>query len=209
MGDTFGTGSENEKPVEQVCVTDFYIGKYEVTQRQWTDLMGNNPSNFKNCDTCPVENISWHDVQVFIERLARKTGENYRLPTEAEWEYAARGGKRERWAGISNEYELSAYAYYEKNSGGKIHPVGELKPNGFGLYDMSGNVREWVADWYDESYSGRISRDNPKGPFSGAFRVIRSGSWLDKASNTSVTSRTGYSPGGKDRSLGFRLVRTR
>jgi formylglycine-generating enzyme required for sulfatase activity/uncharacterized caspase-like protein len=181
MGDTFGDGYDNEKPVHEVCVDDFYIGKYEVTQAQWKAIMGNNPSYFKDCgDNCPVEQVSWNEIQEFINKLNQGAGTNkYRLPTEAEWEYAARsGGKKEKYAGTSNESELGEYAWYDKNSGSKTHPVGQKKPNGLGIYDMSGNVWEWVQDWYDENYYRSSPKDNPKGAYSGQYRVLRGGSWL-------------------------------
>jgi formylglycine-generating enzyme required for sulfatase activity len=181
MGDTFGDGYDNEKPVHEVCVDDFYIGKYEVTQAQWKAIMGNNPSYFKDCgDNCPVEQVSWNEIQEFINKLNQGAGTNkYRLPTEAEWEYAARsGGKKEKYAGTSNESELGEYAWYDKNSGSKTHPVGQKKPNGLGIYDMSGNVWEWVQDWYDENYYRSSPKDNPKGAYSGQYRVLRGGSWI-------------------------------
>ncbi|MDP3259083.1 MAG: formylglycine-generating enzyme family protein [Thermodesulfovibrionales bacterium] len=179
MGDTFGDGGSDEKLVHEVYVDDFYIGKYEVTQGQWKAIMGNNPSYFNNCgDNCPVERVSWNDVQDFINKLNSKSGKNYRLPTEAEWEYAARsGGKNEKYAGTSNESELGEYAWYSSNSGGKTHPVGQKKPNGLGIYDMSGNVFELVNDWYDSDYYKNSPKDNPKGPSSGQSRVLRGGSW--------------------------------
>ncbi|MBA4348368.1 MAG: hypothetical protein C0415_00040 [Thermodesulfovibrio sp.] len=168
----------------EVCVDDFYIGKYEVTQGQWKAIMGDNPSRFEDCgDNCPVESVSWDDVQEFINKLNQKTEKNYRLPTEAEWEYAARsGGKNEKWAGTSNQSELGEYAWYRENSGDKTHPVGQKKPpNGLGIYDMSGNVWEWVSDWFDVNYYKNSPKDNPKGPSSGSYKALRGGSWRDDA----------------------------
>lgn len=177
MGDTFGDGNSDEKPVHKVCVDDFYIGRYEVTQGQWKAIMGRNLSYFKDCgDNCPVEQVSWNDIQNFINKLIQKTGKKYRLPTEAEWEYAARSrGKNEKWAGTSNESEIGDYAWYLSNSGSKTHPVGQKKPNGLGLYDMSGNVWEWCSDWYGKNYYGNSPKDNPTGPSGGQFRVLRGG----------------------------------
>jgi len=154
MGDTFGDGAPEEKPVHDVCVSDFYMGKHEVTQGQWKRIMGNNPSSFSGCgDNCPVEHVSWNDAQNFIRRLNSQSGKRYRLPTEAEWEYAARsGGKREKWAGSGNEASSGDYAWYSSNSGSKAHPAGQKLPNGLGLHDMSGNVWEWCNDWYDGTY---------------------------------------------------------
>jgi len=174
MGDTFGDGDNHEKPVHEVCVDDFYLGKYEVTQGQWKRIMRNNPSHFSNCgDNCPVEKVSWDDVQDFIRKLNSQSGKNYRLPTEAEWEYAARsGGKSEQYAGGN---DVNAVAWYDGNSVGKTHPAGQKQPNGLGLYDMSGNVWEWCNDWYGSNYYSQSTRNNPEGPSSGTYRVLRAG----------------------------------
>lgn len=212
MGDTFGDGRDDEKPVHTVCVEDFYIDKYEVTQRQWVEVIGTNPSNFKGCDGCPVEQVTWEGVQDFIRTLNKKTGANYRLPTEAEWEYAARSsGKKEKWAGTNSESELREYAWYDGNSGHKTHPVGQNEPNGLGLYDMSGNVWEWVQDSYDphSNYYSNSPKDNPKGPSSGQFRVLRGGSWYNFPWNARSSNRFGYKPGYSDHYSGFRLVLTK
>jgi formylglycine-generating enzyme required for sulfatase activity len=207
MGDTFGDGESDEKPVHEVCVDDFYIGKYEVTQGQWKAIMGNNPSSFSSCgDNCPVEQVSWNDAQDFINRLNQKTGKNYKLPTEAEWEYAAKsGGKSEKYSGGN---DIDSVAWYDKNSGSKTHPVGTKQPNGLGLYDMSGNVWEWVNDWYDKDYYKNSPKDNPKGPGSGTNRVLRGGSWYDDARHSRAANRSGLDLGGRGSDLGFRLVRT-
>jgi formylglycine-generating enzyme required for sulfatase activity len=191
MGDTFGDGGANEKPVHKVCIDDFYIGKYVVTQAQWQALMGNNPSRFKKCGgNCPVENILWEDAQEFIRRLNDLTGKNYRLPYEAEWEYAARsGGKQELWAGTSDLDKLGDYAWFEDNSGEKTHSIGTRRPNGLGLYDMTGNVWEWCKDWYDGDYYKRSPEKNPHGPLSGSARVIRGGGWGDAAGIVRAVSR--------------------
>lgn len=151
MGDTFGDGAPEEKPVHDVCVSDFYMGKHEVTQGQWKRIMGNNPSSFSGCgDNCPVEHVSWNDAQNFIRRLNSQSGKGYRLPTEAEWEYAARsGGKSEKFAGGA---DVNTVAWYDGNSSSKAHPAGQKLPNGLGLHDMSGNVWEWCNDWYDGTY---------------------------------------------------------
>ncbi len=161
MGDNFGDGmADREKPVHEVCVSDFVIGKYEVTQGQWRKLMGSNPSKFNSCgDNCPVEQVSWNDVQQFIQRLNSQSGRNFRLPTEAEWEFAARsGGKHEKYSGGDN---VDAVAWYGDNSGKMTHPVGQKQANGLGLYDMSGNVWEWVSDWYGNYPIG--SQQNSQG----------------------------------------------
>jgi len=208
MGDTFGDGYDNEKPVHEVCLDDFYMGKYEVTQGQWKQIMGNNPSYFKDCgDNCPVEGVSWNDIQEFIQKLNNKTGKNYKLPTEAEWEYAARsGGKNEKYSGGN---DVDSVAWYNKNSGNKTHPVGQKKPNGLGIYDMSGNVWEWVSDWYDGDYYKNSPKNNPTGPNSGTFRVLRGGSWRGYDTRFLVPADRGSSyPGSRSSDLGFRLVRT-
>jgi formylglycine-generating enzyme required for sulfatase activity len=207
MGDTFGDGVSNEKPVHQVCVSDFQIGKYEVTQAQWVAVMGSNPSAFKECGgNCPVENVSWEDAQEFIRQLNDLTGKNYRLPYEVEWEYAARsGGRQEQFAGTSDLDELGAYAWFGDNSGKKTHPVGTRKPNALGLYDMSGNVWEWCKDWYDDKYYEKSPRKNPRGPLSGSGRVLRGGSWNDSAGGARASYRFN-SPGFRNCNFGFRLV---
>jgi len=177
----------DEKPTFKVTLSDYYIGKFEVTQAQWQAVMGGNGSYFENCSSCPVEWVSWYDVQKFIEKLNKLTGKRYRLPTEAEWEYAARGGsssKGYRYAGGNNIYEV---AWFEDNSGGKTHPVGGKKPNELGLYDMSGNVEEWCSDWYG-SYTS-VAKANPNGPASGSYRVFRGGSWFSGAGNCRVSYR--------------------
>ncbi|MFQ5328463.1 MAG: formylglycine-generating enzyme family protein [Thermodesulfobacteriota bacterium] len=178
MGDSFGDGFRSEKPVHDVCVDSFYIERYEVTQHEWYVVMDETPSFFNRCSDCPVESVIWKETQEFVRRLNNLTGMKYRLPTEAEWEYAARsGGRRERWAGTSSKEELGVYAWYEDNASKKTHPVGEKRANGIGLYDMSGNVNEWVQDWYAKDYYSNTPRDNPRGPSSGEDKVLRGGSF--------------------------------
>lgn len=210
MGDSFGDGYADERPVHEVCVNDFFMGTYEVTQGQWKEIMGYNPAEFNLCgDNCPVENISWNDAQEFIRKLKWKIGKNYRLPTEAEWEYAARsGGKKEKWAGTSSESELGEYAWFDLNSGGETHPAGKKKPNGLGLYDMSGNVWEWCQDFYDENYYKNSPKNNPSGPDSGTNHVLRGGSWFNGAGYTRTEKRLSIIPDYRDGNDGFRLVRT-
>jgi formylglycine-generating enzyme required for sulfatase activity len=157
----------------------FYLGKYPVTQAEWEAVMGNNPSYFKGRRN-PVENVWWNDVQTFIQRLNAKEGtDKYRLPTEAEWEYAARAGTKSAYSFGNDAGQLGQYAWYEDNSGRQTHPVGQKQPNPWGLYDMHGNVHEWVKDWYDESYYRRSPSTDPAGPSSGVYRVLRGGSWND------------------------------
>jgi len=206
MGDAFGERRSDERPVHEVCVDDFFIGKYEITQGQWKALMGNNPSDHQGDDNYPVEKVSWNDVQNFIRKLNDKTGQSYRLPTEAEWEYAARsGGKPEKYSGGD---AVDALAWYQSTSAGKSHHVGTKAPNGLGIHDMSGNVWEWVQDMYDSGYYRDSPRDNPKGPSSGTHRVGRGGSWYNDASFCRSTSRYRYDPELRDDFLGFRIVRT-
>jgi len=207
MGDTFGDGLSDEKPPHEVRVSDFWIGKYTVTQGQWQKMMGNNPSYFKSGDNYPVEQVSWDDVQGFIQRLNQRTGKKYRLPTEAEWEFAARsGGKKEKWAGTSDESEFEEYAWYDKNSGKQTHPVGQKKPNALGLYDMSGNVLEWCGDWYDEKYYQNSPKNDPRGPSSGQYKVLRGSSWGIKAVKGRASGRGWFVPTERVYTLGFRLV---
>jgi len=208
MGDTFGDGDPSEKPAHNVCVSDFYMGKYDVTQAQWQAVMGSNKSFFKKCgENCPVENVSWEDAQSFIRQLNSRTGKNYRLPYEAEWEYAARsGGKQEKWAGTSNPDELGAYAWFVENSGKTTHAVGTRKPNGLGLYDMSGNVWEMCNDWYDAEYYKKSPEKNPGGALSGSLRVIRGGGWGSTAGYVRAAARNPIAPSGRGGRAGFRLV---
>jgi formylglycine-generating enzyme required for sulfatase activity len=209
MGDGLGDGLASEKPVHQVCLDSYYLGKYEVTQGQWKKVMGSNPSHFKNCgDNCPAENIKWTDAQSFIAELNGLTGQTYRLPTEAEWEYAARdGGKMVKWAGTSSESKLGDLAWYDANSMDKTHPVGLKKANALGFYDMSGNVWEWTGDYYSETYYQKSVRDNPRGPGEGTDRVLRGGCWLDRAGDCRSTIRFNFNPANSFKSIGFRLVR--
>jgi formylglycine-generating enzyme len=211
MGDTFGDGIPAiEKPVHEVTLSDFYLGKYPVTQGQWKDVMGNNPSAFQNGDNYPVEQINWDDAQEFIRKLNQLTGKMFRLPTEAEWEYAARsGGKKEKWAGTSDESELMKYAWYRRNARKKTHPVGRKKPNGLGLYDMIGNVSEWVEDAFKEEAYRLHSRNNPVIPF-GVFRVLRGGGWSFDADVSRSASRNFWfhnNPNDILNITGFRVAR--
>lgn len=205
MGDTFGDGKANEKPVHEVCVNDFYIGKYEVTQGQWKKVMGYNASYFSSCgDNCPVEQVTWKDTQEFISKLNNQSGKNCRLPTEAEWEYAARsGGKSEKYSGGS---DVDAVAWYEDNSGETPHPVGQKRPNRLGLYDMSGNIWEWCSDWFGENYYSQSPRDNPDGPSSGSDRVLRGGSFAADPRSLRAADRFRYSPEDRNFNFGFRLA---
>ena len=195
----------DEKPVHRVCVDGFWMGKYEVTQGQWKKVNGNNPSHFKKGDNYPVENVSWKDAQRFIKKLnSMSRGGKFRLPTEAEWEYACRsGGRPEKYCGGD---DVDRLAWYDGNSGSHTHPVGTKSPNGLGIYDMSGNVWEWCADWYDKNYYKSSPRRNPHGPKNGSYRVVRGGSWNDYSMNERSASRIWFRPGVQYDILGFRLI---
>ena len=212
MGDDNGNYLD-ETPSHKVFVSDYYIGKYPVTQKQWSELIGSNPSNFKGDDSCPVEQVSWDDAQEFLKKLNTKTGKNFRLPTEAEWEYAAGGGastRRTKWAGTNNESELGDYAWYYKNSEDKTHPVGTKKPNSLGIYDMSGNVLEWCNDRYSNTYYEECKHNglvkNPTGPEEGPDRVLRGGSYYGGAVFSRVAIRNRTAPGSYWFYLGFRFL---
>ncbi len=212
-GGTFTMGSNDgesdEKPPHQVTLSSFSIGKYEVTQADWRDIMGSDPPGlrFKGCDQCPVENISWNDIQDFLKKLnAQKGGKKYRLPTEAEWEFAARGGNKSGGFEYAGSKSLGEVAWYGSNSDSKTHPVGQKKANELGLFDMSGNVYEWCADWYDSYSSG--SQTNPTGAGTGASRVDCGGSWNGYAENCRAANRYFNSPDYRDSGLGFRLARS-
>ncbi|MCP4261581.1 MAG: formylglycine-generating enzyme family protein [Planctomycetes bacterium] len=211
MGDIFNKGDDDERPVHEVCVDDYYIGKYEVTQKEWMEVMGENPSAQQDCDDCPVENVSWKDIKKYIKKLNKKTSKKYRFPTEAEWEYAARsGGKEEQWAGLSDEILLEDYAWLQNNSDAHIHPVGKKKPNGLGIYDMSGNVSEFVWDVYDNGYYKESPKDNPKGDKHKHDRplVYRGGSCISGQWPLRTTNRNGYKAEVKSPFCGFRLARS-
>lgn len=201
-----GDCGNGENPVHQVTVGDYKIGKYEVTQAQWRAVMGSVPPelNNKGCDQCPVERVSWNDIQEFLKKLNQRTGGNYRLPTEAEWEYAARGGQKSNKTKFAGSQNLDAVGWYSGNSGSKIHPVGKKAPNELGIYDMSGNVWEWCADG-KRTYSSE-AQTNPKGP-SGGSRVLRGGSWsLNGLGVCRVSDRLSYNPDYRLDGLGFRLA---
>jgi formylglycine-generating enzyme required for sulfatase activity len=208
--------SVDEKPQHKVKITkSFYIGRFEVTQGQWKKVMGNNPSHFANCaEECPVEQVSWNDIQDYIGKLCEREKQSpckYRLPTEAEWEYAARagvstrsptGGSKYYWGDTIND----AYLWYVNNSGNATHPVGKKKPNAWELYDMSGNVWEWVGDWYDSSYYKNSPSADPKGGNSGGCRSLRGGSWIGSAKSCRFSYRNFNIPVNRNSYHGFRLV---
>ena len=193
----------DEKPTHQVTLSSYAIGETEVTQALWQAVMGNNPSYFKG-DDLPVADVSWDDCQTFINKLNTLTGQRFRLPTEAEWEFAARGGNRSHHTKYSGSSSLDEVAWYEDNSGSKTHPVKTKRANELGIYDMAGNVWEWCQDWYG-SYSRR-SQSNPTGPGSGSDRVSRGGSWSFTARYCCSSYRNGSTPDYRSSGLGLRLA---
>ena len=195
-------GRKNERPPHEVTLSrGFWIGTHPVTQAQWQGVMGSNPSTFKGADL-PVETVSWDDCQRFLSKLNAQGGEAFRLPTEAEWEYACRGGS----TGETHE-NLEASAWYWENSGKTTHPVGQKVPNAWGLYDMTGNVTEWCQDWYGKSYSSASPAVDPPGPPSGSSRVIRGGSFVHEAHRIRYAYRADAPPSTRGYDLGLRLVR--
>ena len=199
IDDCFGS----ERPAHQVTVSSFYIGKYEVTQAQWESVMGSNPSDNKG-PNLHVTNVSWNDVQDFIIKMNAQTGKQYRLPTEAEWEFAARGGNKSKGYKYSGSNTIDDVAWYDTNSGNRIHSVGSKQANELGIYDMSGNVWEWCNDWYGV-YTDE-TKTNPTGPSFGSDRVIRGGSWSSYAEYCCVVSRFYIYPDNRNFILGFRLA---
>ncbi|MGA2258348.1 MAG: formylglycine-generating enzyme family protein [Thermoguttaceae bacterium] len=205
MGDEKG---ENwEKPVHKVSITKpFHLGKYEVTQEQWEAVMGDNPSHFKGASN-PVEGISWRDCQAFLIKLDAKTGGQWGkfvLPTQAQWEYACRAGSTTKYCFGDDETKLGDYAWYGANSERKTHPVGEKKPNAWGLYDMHGNVWEWCQDRYGDYGAEAVT--NPRGPTEGSDRVIRGGGWIGDAGLCHSADRRDEPPGDEYDHLGLRVA---
>ena len=194
---------EYERPAHQVTLSDYYIGRYEVTQKEWQAVMGDNPSKFYG-DNLPVDYVSCNDCQDFINKLNQLTGLKFRLPTEAEWEFAARGGKQSKGYKYSGSDNAKNIAWYEKNSGSKPHQVGTKEPNELGIYDMSGNVGEWCGDWYGRYSSS--AQTNPTGPSSGSLRVLRGGSWRRNARICRVSRRSIDFPSNRSNNSGFRVV---
>jgi formylglycine-generating enzyme len=231
--------SRGEFPTHNVDLNGYYIGEYEVTQRQWRDIMNNSPGKFKDCDNCPVECVSWWSAVKYcnyrsikegltpcytyngetnpekwtIQKYDNKkikcdiTAKGYRLPTEAEWEYASRGGSESKNYRYSGSDKVDDVAWYKGNSDRKTHPVGEKSPNELGIYDMSGNVREWCNDWYDENYYSKSPKSNPMGQDTGQYRVLRGGSWLDFKYTLTVTQRLNSLPENRE-GFGFRVARS-
>ena len=194
----------DEKPQHKVMLDDYYIAETQVTQALWQAVMGNNPSNWKG-DNLPVETISWNDCQEFIKKLNQLTGRTFALPTEAQWEFAARGGnlsKDYKYAGSDN---LDEVAWFEDNSNSQTHTVAQKKPNELGIFDMSGNVWEWCNDWFGINYYQSSPQHNPQGPTLGFIRVLRGGGWDDEAWRCRVSNRSNFLPGDRYDDFGMRL----
>mgnify|MGYP000205644326 CR=1 FL=1 len=205
MGDTFDRGGDfGVLPVHQVCLSSFSIDRYEVTQAEYQIVMGKNPSYYTLCGgNCPVEEVTWYNATEYCAKVGK------RLPTEAEWEYAARsGGQNHLFAGTSSWTDFGLYAWYSENSGRTTHPVGQKLPNGLGIYDMSGNVYEWVADWYDKFYYSVSPINNPTGPATGSSRVLRGGNLFVNPGDCSTFMRVRGMPDGGNGSVGIRCART-
>lgn len=201
------TGEFEELPQHRVQVNAFALGKYEITQEQWIAIMGNNPS-VNQGPTLPVENISWEDAQDFIRKLSKKTGKNYRLPSESEWEFAARAGSFSQFSFGDDPAELEQYAWYDKNSQGKSHPVGLKKPNRFGLFDMLGNVWERTEDCWNIDYDGAPHDGSPWTAGDCARRVVRGGSWVNLSQFHRSAYRFRYSPTSHYEFIGLRVARS-
>jgi len=199
----------NQRPQHRVRITKpFNLGKYPVTQQQWQAMMGNNPSQFKGPKN-PVELVSWEDCQKFLVKLNAKVGEKggkFVLPTEAQWEYACRAGTTTRYFFGDDDAVLSQFGWHQKNSGGGSHPVGEKKPNPWGLYDMHGNIWQYCHDWYDGTYYANSPADDPTGPETGSDRVIRGGSFHVPPGFCRAAYRSAHKPNGTAFSQGFRVA---
>lgn len=206
MGTDENTGEGDESPPHEVQITQpFYLGRFEVTQAQWRRIMGSNPSHFQG-DTLPVDSVSWNDVQQFLGKLAQKTGRRLALPTEAQWEYACRAGTVTPWNFGREASAAVKFAWLDENSEGKTHPVGEKKPNGWGFYDMHGNVWEWCSDWYAKHAYPNHEDINPTGPPQGESRVLRGGAWGDSTDGARSTVRNCCGPAVGNPGTGFRCV---
>ena len=207
-----GKTDDDEWPVHNVSLSTFFISETEVTQALWKAVMEENPSKFSGNNELPVEHVSWDDCQIFLKKLSEKTGIKFRLPTEAEWEYAARGGKKTMGTTYAGSNEIEAVAWYDNNSYDKgknspdygTHPVKSKAPNEIGLYDMTGNVWEWCSDWYGE-YS-RDSQSNPQGAVNGVRHVMRGGGWIDCPNRCRISNRVSFPHDYKGSDFGLRLA---
>ena len=187
----------------KVMISEFYISKYEVTESMWQKVMEDS-SKTTACEQCPVVNVSYDDVQQFIQKLNAKSGKNYRLPTEAEWEFAAKGAKKSKNHQFSGSENIKEVAYYMDNGDYKLQKVGQLKSNELGIFDMSGNVWEWCSDWHSENYT--VQKNNPRGPSNGNKKVIKGGSFNSNLETCKINFRHSVKPDFKSENLGFRLV---
>ena len=215
-GGSFNMGGNNfpeEQPIHRVHLSSYYISKYEITQQQWYAVVHYNLSHYDKCPNCPVEMVSWGDITEYIDRLNKLTGKHYRLPTEAEWEYAARGGSKSQhytYCGSNDHRKVAWCGDHYLTDADKTHPVRQKEPNELGLYDMSGNVLEWCSDWYDSVYYQKNITDNPKGPATGKYKVARDGSYIDPPANLIPSCRRFINDTGAHwKTLGFRIVRDR
>jgi formylglycine-generating enzyme required for sulfatase activity len=190
-----------------VELSPFFMAKFPVTQALYAAIMKKNPSHFKG-ENRPVERISWEETQEFILKLNEETQKTYRLPTEAEWEFAAKGGNFSENYLFSGSDKLKEVGWFEENSGSETHDVGQKYPNELGLFDMSGNVWEWCGDWYDENYYKNSPQKDPKGANSGSPRVVRGGSWGDSPLCCRSAYRGNFAPSNRGYTLGFRLARS-
>ncbi len=212
----YNDGEDDERPIHNVLVNSFYLGKYVITQEQWFDLMETRPwLNLEyvcSGDHFPVVNVNWYDVKAFIGKLNKISGENFRLPTETEWEYACRAGSKTKFIHGNTRANLYRFAWYYDNAFRKkemyAHEVGTLKPNNWGFYDMTGNVYEWCSDWYSRNYYNKSPVQNPQGPMYGKYKVVRGGDWARNDYFLRVASRRYYSPHYKDINVGFRLAKS-
>jgi formylglycine-generating enzyme required for sulfatase activity len=203
--DPSGQGTFNTRFSHQVSLSSFQIGKYEVTQAEWLAVMGTNLSLHQGCDNCPVEEVSWNDVQLFIRTLNEKSGKNYQLPTAAQWEFAARGGNKSKGYKYAGSNDMDEVGWFGGEFIDQTHPVGRKHPNEIGIYDMSGNVAEWCSDWFDPNYDPG-PQTNPQGPLPGVGHVVRGSSWGAGPSDFHVLGgRIGY-PNDRSAHVGFRLV---
>jgi formylglycine-generating enzyme required for sulfatase activity len=209
MGSKMNTGDMDEWPIHNVELNDFYIDKYEVTKEEFEKVMGHNPSGFKGCNTCPVDNVTWFEADEYCRKV------NKRLPTEAEWEYSCRSGTGTIFHyGNTLSSDKSNFNGSRPYGGAptgiarnKALPVGSFEPNKWKLYDMHGNVSEWCSDWYGENSYGNSESKNPRGPEEGKFKVVRGGSWRDDANTLRTTNRTSYNPSLRLKSIGFRCAK--
>jgi sulfatase modifying factor 1 len=208
-GGSFEMGDESlneNQPVHKVWLSSFRICKYDVTQSLWETIMGNNPSGSMKCDDCPVEKVSWNDAKKFIVKLNKLTGKNYRLPYEAEWEYAAKGGNKSNGYKFSGGNNIDSVGWSENNSDNKSHPVGQKSANELGLYDMTGDVLQWCSDWFDCDYYKYSPDQNPHGPDSGETKVLRGGAWNITTPYCRVTIRPELPPDSRYYNAGLRLA---